>query len=66
MTFFSGVRFDISSIEVHFFPKNFLPYSGLVPEWLHKLPDRWLGTMIYLQLRKPFGQTRSGSGAGAL
>lgn len=45
--------FEILNVEVHFFPRRFLPYPNLVPRWLHRLLDRWLGTMIYLQLRKP-------------
>lgn len=50
-------RFDILGVEVHFFPRRFLPYPNLIPRWLYRLLDRWLGLMIYVQLGKP-GKTK--------
>ncbi len=42
--------FDVESAEVHFFPRRFLPFARFVPDALHRLLDRYLGTMIYFQL----------------
>jgi len=39
--------------EIHFFPRRFLPFNNWVPDWVHKLLDQYLGTMIYFRLRKP-------------
>jgi len=50
-------QFDLLNVEVHFFPRRFLPYPNLVPRWLHRSLDHWLGTMIYLQLQKLKGET---------
>lgn len=44
--------FDIMSAEVHFFPRRFLPFARFVPDAVHRLVDRYLGTMIYFDLTK--------------
>lgn len=38
--------------EIHFFPRRFLPFANWVPNWVHKMLDRYFGTMIYFRLRK--------------
>lgn len=37
--------------ELHYFPQRFLPFK--IPSVMHYLLDRWFGTMIYFQLKKP-------------
>lgn len=44
--------FVISGYELHFFPKRFMPFSRLIPDFIHYLLDRYLGTMIYFNLTK--------------
>ncbi|RJQ32458.1 class I SAM-dependent methyltransferase [Candidatus Parcubacteria bacterium] len=45
--------FVIENFELHFFPKRFIPFGQLIPVWFHYLLDRYFGTMIYFNLRKP-------------
>lgn len=44
--------FEISNIEVHFFPKRFFPLLKNIDGFLYKLLDKYFGTMIFLQLHK--------------
>jgi SAM-dependent methyltransferase len=46
-------QFDLLNVEIHFFPRLFLPCPNLIPNWLYRWLDHRLGTMIYLQLHKP-------------
>jgi SAM-dependent methyltransferase len=45
--------FEIENMEVHFFPRRFFPFGDRIPRWLHKLLNRYLGTLIYARMRKP-------------
>lgn len=45
-------KFEIIAYETHFFPKRFIPIFKNIPEFLYALLDRYLGTMIFLKLRK--------------
>lgn len=45
--------FEIERMEVHFFPRRFFPFGERIPRGLHKILNRYLGTLIYAQLRKP-------------
>ena len=45
-------NFDIERLEIHYFPKRFIPFAEIVPEWMHRLLNRWCGTMIYAHLKK--------------
>lgn len=42
--------FDVERAEVHFFPRRFLPFARFVPDPVHRLLDRFLGTMVYFDL----------------
>lgn len=44
--------FAILNEEIHYFPRRFLPFAKFAPGWLHRLLDRWAGTMIYLTIQK--------------
>lgn len=44
--------FRVERVEVHYFPRRFLPLGRRMPELLFRLLDRFVGTMIFLQLRK--------------
>lgn len=44
--------FKIASMEVHYFPKRFVPFGSWIPDFAHYLLDKYLGTMIYLRLVK--------------
>ena len=44
--------FEIEHTEVHYFPQRFLSVSRNLPSPLQRAVDRWLGLMIYAQLRK--------------
>ena len=45
--------FTVISHELHFFPRRFIPFSAVIPGFVHRLCDRWLGTMVYFELTKP-------------
>lgn len=45
-------KFEIIAYETHFFPKRFIPFFKNVPDFIYSLLDRYLGTMIFLKLRK--------------
>lgn len=47
--------FIINSHELHYFPKRFVPFNRVIPDSIHYLLDRYLGTMIYFDLQKPEG-----------
>lgn len=44
--------FLIEDMEIHYFPKRFLPFGKYLPRFLHRLFDRYLGLMIYARVRK--------------
>ena len=45
--------FSIQGYEIHFFPKRFIPFNdNTLPGFIHYLLDRFLGTMIYFNLKK--------------
>jgi hypothetical protein len=48
-----GVGFRVEGWEVHFFPRRFVPLGRYVPSTIHRLLDRWAGTMVYFNLTKP-------------
>jgi ubiquinone/menaquinone biosynthesis C-methylase UbiE len=48
--------FVVVGHEKHFFPRCFIPSRHLVPRLAHYVLDRWFGTMIYFELRKPSAQ----------
>jgi 2-polyprenyl-3-methyl-5-hydroxy-6-metoxy-1,4-benzoquinol methylase len=43
-------KFGINGMEIHYFPKRFLMFR--IPRFVHRLLDRWFGTMIYMILSK--------------
>ena len=45
-------NFKILKKEIHFFPLRFMPFKRYTPFFLHKILDRFLGTMIYIKLKK--------------
>lgn len=47
--------FRVRGTVLYFFPKRFMPAQGLIPDWLHRLLDRNLGTMIGLDLVRSVG-----------
>jgi ubiquinone/menaquinone biosynthesis C-methylase UbiE len=49
----SEVGFKVEGIEIHFFPKRFLPASSFIPAWVHRFLDSHFGTMVYFRLNKP-------------
>lgn len=44
--------YTVVDIETHFFPKRFLPFASVVPEFMHRALDRLAGTMVYFTLSK--------------
>lgn len=44
--------FEVIRAEVHYFPLRFLPGARFAPRWLHRLLDRWCGTLTYFRLCK--------------
>jgi hypothetical protein len=44
--------FEIERLEIHYFPRRFLPLNHLLPNWMHRLLDRYCGLMIYTSLTK--------------
>lgn len=44
--------FVIERHEVHFFPRRFIPVKQFIPRFVHRLCDRWFGTMVYFDLKK--------------
>jgi SAM-dependent methyltransferase len=48
-----AVGYRVQAVEVHYFPKRFLPFARFVPERVHRRLDRRLGTMAYFTLSKP-------------
>ncbi len=44
--------FYIEHMEVHYFPKRFLPFGEKLPEWLYQFFDKHCGLMIYATLCK--------------
>jgi 2-polyprenyl-3-methyl-5-hydroxy-6-metoxy-1,4-benzoquinol methylase len=50
---FSAAGFQVTGVERHFFPLRFVPSALPFRGALHRLLDRWLGTMAYFSLQKP-------------
>ena len=50
--------FRIEKYELHYFPKRFIPFHRIIPDFVHRLCDRWFGTLIYFQLTKPACKAR--------
>jgi len=48
----------LEKVEIHYFPKRFVPFGRRLPDWLFKIMDRRFGTMIYCQAGKP-GRTET-------
>ena len=48
----ASVGFKVTGKEVHFFPKRFVPLGRFLPDAVHHLLDRTLGTMVYFNLAK--------------
>lgn len=48
----ASVGFRVTGKQVHFFPRRFVPLGRFVPETLHGVLDRTLGTMVYFNLAK--------------
>jgi SAM-dependent methyltransferase len=46
----ASVGFRVTGKEVHFFPRRFVPLGRFVPDAVHGLLDRTLGTMVYFNL----------------
>lgn len=44
--------FIINSWQLHFFPKRFIPFNKIIPNFIHYLLDRYFSTMIYFDLIK--------------
>ena len=49
----AGVGWQIDGFEIHFFPKRFIPRAEKWPNFLHRMLDRYAGTMVYFRLTKP-------------
>ncbi len=47
------VGFQIEKYELHYFPKRFILFHSIIPDFIHRLCDNWFGTLIYFQLTKP-------------
>jgi SAM-dependent methyltransferase len=45
--------FTVARHELHFFPRRFIPFSAVIPRFVHGFCDRTLGTMVYFELTKP-------------
>jgi len=46
------VGFKVEGYEYHFFPKRFIPLARYMPNFMHYLLDKYLGTMVYFNLKK--------------
>jgi len=44
--------FTVVRHELHFFPKRFIPFSAVIPAFVHRFCDRAFGTMVYFELTK--------------
>lgn len=45
-------KFRDLKVEVHYFPKRFLPFGNLIPKWILYVLDRFFGFSIYINGRK--------------
>lgn len=45
--------FAVKDSRLHFFPKRFIPFKKMIPDFAHYILDRCLGTMVYFDLHKP-------------
>lgn len=48
----ASVGFNVTGSEVHFFPRRFVPLGRYLPDAVHHLLDRTVGTMVYFNLAK--------------
>lgn len=39
--------------RLHYFPRRFIPFNQVLPNFIHSLLDRFFGTLIYFELTKP-------------
>jgi len=46
------VGWKVTTIETHYFPLRMVANLKAAPDWLHKLLDRYCGTMVYFSLQK--------------
>ena len=46
------VGWSVEKIENHYFPLRMVPALRRAPRWLHKFLDKYLGTMVYVTLRR--------------
>jgi len=44
--------FTILKVENQFFPKRFIPFHSIIPNFLHFLLNKYFGTMVYFDLIK--------------
>jgi SAM-dependent methyltransferase len=44
--------YNIKKIENHYFPKRFMPFNKYIPEFGHRILDKYFGTMVYFSLVK--------------
>jgi len=47
-----SVGFVVEGYELHYFPLRFVPLGKFIPKSIHKILDKYFGTMIYFQLSK--------------
>lgn len=47
-----SVGFRVTGKEIHFFPRRFVPLGRFVPDAVHHVLDRTVGTMVYFDLAK--------------
>ena len=45
--------FQVDGRENRFFPRRFLPFSSLIPPFIHQALEGLFGTMVYFKLKKP-------------
>jgi SAM-dependent methyltransferase len=48
----ASVGFRVTGKEVHFFPRRFIPLGRFMPDAVHRVLDRTVGTMVYFDLAK--------------
>lgn len=44
---------EVERAETHYFPLRMVSALNRAPEWLHRILDRWCGTMVYFTLKRP-------------
>jgi ubiquinone/menaquinone biosynthesis C-methylase UbiE len=48
-----SVGWVVERTETHYFPLRMVSALSRAPEWLHRVFDRWFGTMVYFTLTRP-------------